>query len=165
MIYSELRNKKEGVKIKRIIVLGIMLMLLVGCDTLPGDDSSVWQVNLTSYRLTNWISESGHWGYAPDPGYDWLVINLQVTNTTKETQNLDWFTDQFQYIAANKNVYDQRLQFNEPEGYIETRYNPQQTKEGFIAFEVPEGISVTEGKLIFKDRTFDLDYLPVQEAP
>jgi hypothetical protein len=58
-------------------------------------------------------------------------------------------------------TYSQRGQYNSMNGYISTSYNPGQQKTGFIVFEVPVGIEVSEGVLNFNpylgnQESFDL---------
>lgn len=143
-----------------ISVLFISL-LLVGCN------NENWHVNLKSYETTNWIESNVEGsGYSTDEGYEWLLINLEMTNLETEYQYISQSSDSFNLITENGNVYDLRLEYKNTPVYIDTgRYNSLQTKEDSMVFEVPTGTDISNYKFLWKPAggnvtTFQLKNLP-----
>ena len=134
------------------IFLVIVSLLLTGCggdSTTSISKKSPWGIAVHSVQFTSWVdSDISGYGYSPDPGYDWLLVNISITNTRNTGAGINWLLDDFTLVVGNLH-YDQRLHFNYPPGYISTSFNPQQTKSGFIAFEVPKGTSLSNATLRF----------------
>ena len=151
-----------------LLVSILFISLLAGCDSNNNLAIDDWQVNLISYETTNWIdSDISGYGYSPDEDYEWLLINLEITNLKKEGQSINWILDDFNLITEYENTYTLKLAYNDPPGYIDTSYNPQQIKEGFIVFEVPIRTNISKCKLLWdpyegNKTTFYLDNLTEQ---
>lgn len=138
-----------------LISIFLLMIFVVGCgnsSTENSDNTNInptdWQINLTSYDITNWVdSEISGYGYEADSGYNWILINLEMTNITNTNKNINWMSSTFKFISADNNIYSLSLAYNDPPGYIDTNFKPQQTKNGFIAFEIPKDLNVNNAKL------------------
>lgn len=152
-----------------LLLLVLVTILLSGCggdSSISPTEPAVWAVTVNSYTLTDWVDSSvPGYGYPSDPGYTWLLFNLTIKNLKKESNSINWFLDSFSYVTADGSTYSLRLQFNDPPGYIETYYNPEQTKQGFIAFEVPIETTITAGKLIWDPEEGETVIFTLQGIP
>ncbi len=159
-------KRKSGLLLIFILLISLLLAGCTGSSNNSNSTNNDWQVNLKSYETTNWIdSDISGYGYSPDEGYEWLLINLELTNLKQEGQSINWILETFKLITENKNTYDLKLEYYGIPGYIDTSYNPQQTKEGFIVFEIPIGTNISNCKLLWEPEgedvtTFYLDNLP-----
>lgn len=157
---------------KRWIVLLLLFSLfIVGCgvsDTSVGGGSitpQAWAVNVESVRFTNWVdSEINGFGYAPDPGYTWLLVNVTIKNLKTTSSSINWILDGFT-LVVNGLSYSQQLQLNDPPGHIDTGFNPQQSKSGFIAFEVPIGTSLNDAVLRWEPYEGDDVVIELKDIP
>lgn len=86
---------------------------------------------------------------AAQPGYTWLLLQLEVENLTSADTRLIWFTDTFRYVTANGDTYSLKLNLPAIPGYLPTSYHPHQVQSGFLVFEVPEDSDFAAGTLSF----------------
>lgn len=156
-------------------VFGILLLflgfMLSGCGATGPDAAmspSPWSIATNSYHTANRIDDavtSGYFYYEPDPGYQWLVINVTVHNNLQSDNSLNWLLDAIYYVSANGNKYSQHLVWNTPVNQLPTSYNPQQEQSGDIFFEVPLGENISAGKLLVhfsgqSDSIIDMSAVP-----
>ena len=108
----------------------------VGGDPQP-TESAHWNLTPVSYIFAQEVEDRTGFGvYRPDEGYYWLLIDVEMTNLHREDNCLNWLIEDFDYLGSDGNRYGLRLAYNDPRGYLDTCYGPQQTKPGFVAFEV-----------------------------
>lgn len=156
---------------KKSITVGLLLIALLVSGCVGGSPKgTMWSAKVNNYRITNGIPSGVSGDYKPDPGYEWLVFSVSVSNLTQESQSLDFIFvgNGFDFIAANGNKYGMGLTLLDPPGSLSEYYKAQQTQTGDIYFEVPIGTQAEKGTLIFKslenkkDTTFGLGDVPVK---
>lgn len=154
---------------KKSITVGLLLIALLVSGCVGGSPKgTMWSAKVNNYRITNGIPSGVSGDYEPDPGYEWLVFNVSVSNLTQESQSLDliFVGNGFEFIAPNGNKYKMGLTLLGPVGSLPEYYKAQQTQSGEIYFEVPMGTDIQKGTLIFKalenskDTIFDLTKIP-----
>lgn len=135
----------------------------------PPTESALWRIRPISYLYTTEVEDGLGLGvYRPDDGYTWLLIDVEMTNLRQEDNCLNWFIEDLDFLAGNGNRYGLRLALNDPEGYLDACYGPQQTKSGFVAFEIPPSEDLRAGVLEFEDEdgaTMSLPLAEIQPRP
>lgn len=110
----------------------------------------MWTVSAIEYELTKkvYADENKYLFQAPDDGYNYLLIYLELTNNKNTDSSLSWYKDTFEFNINNQ-TYSLLGQLQSPIGYLQTAYKPNQTKSGFVIFEIPEEYTISEGELVF----------------
>lgn len=134
-------------KYRLFFLLGLVFVL-AGCATsVSSSGPKPFSFNFMSYTTKSFLTDGFGLVYSPDQGYVWLLINGSVTNNQKSDDCLNWIYDSFVFVDQNKNNHSLRLALNSIPGYLPTCYNPQQTKSGFLVFEIPIGSDPAKGTL------------------
>jgi hypothetical protein len=158
----EIVGDEGGHEMRRLVSLIAVVVLLAGCSgggggvgpkPLPG----TWAMKVNGYYTTHSI-ERYYTIYEPDPGYEFLVINLTVTNLTKEPQQL-MLTDPF--VSGNRGDWFEFLSGDDCRYIVDliptlflpdplpVSYKAQQVQTGSIAFQVLVGTGIEQGTLVF----------------
>lgn len=113
-----------------------------------------WSVSVTSVQTVDSIPD-GYGTFAPDEGNKYLVVSLSVSNNGKEA---DTFLPSFGMgnDVQAKILYDDGYEFSATHllGYSKSLHdqslNPLSTKDGDIAFEIPDSVSASTDELILQ---------------
>jgi hypothetical protein len=129
----------------------VLCMVLSGCSGNPLSQLP-WAVNIYSYDLESQVETD--WNpKLPAPGYQWLLLEVTVSNKTSKTEMLNSFIYEFELVLSG-NHYVNQLVWDSPVGGLEwARYlQPGQTLNGDLFFEVPLSVTGLAGvRLIMRD--------------
>lgn len=140
-------------KLRRFSWLLLIALFLGGCGDSEDEEVVVppkWKVEALAYATAPALP--GALPVVPQvaqPGYIWLLIQLEVENLTSADTRLIWFTDTFRYQTATGDTYSLQLNLPAIPGYLPTSYHPHQVQSGFLVFEVPEDTDFAAGTLTF----------------
>ncbi len=128
---------------RKFVVLAclVLCVALVGCSGNPFSQLP-WAVNIYSYDLASQVETD--WGRKlPSSGYQWLLLEVSVSNKTGKTERLNPLIYEFELALGGKR-YRNQLVYDDPVGELSWSRDiqPGQTVRGDLFFEVP--ISVTE---------------------
>ena len=122
-----------------------------------------WSVTVTAAQTVDSIPD-GYGAFTPDGGNKYFVVSLSIANNGKEA---DTFLPSFGMgdDVQAKILYDDGYEFSATQlfgyskGLHDQSLNPLSTKEGDIAFEIPESITASTDELIlqFKSGNSDLN--------
>ena len=113
-----------------------------------------WEISVTEFSFKDKLADNDYFYFSPDEGNKFAVVSLQITNTNKEAQTFlpsfsygddirarICFADEYVYQATNLIGYEAELH--------DSTMNPLTTKNGVIAFDVPEIVTTSEESLVF----------------
>lgn len=145
----------------RLTLLSLILLLFIGCRTTAPSSNKLNPPSLTMrvlgvesmYAIPKvWDGMTiGHY-QCPEPGYAWLVVDMEVINNLNYNHAMSPYEDRFHYIDANDNIYNNHITFDQSISILPTYYYPKQTKRGRILFIVPPNTPVKGGHLLFVPR-------------
>lgn len=139
---------------RKFVVLAclVLCVALVGCSGNPFSQLP-WAVNIYSYDLASQV-ETYYWGpELPSPGYQWLLLEVSVSNKTGKTEYLNPLIYEFELVLGGKRYVNQ-LVYDDPVGELTwSRYiQPGQTVRGDLFFEVPISVTGLSGvRLVMRD--------------
>lgn len=129
----------------------LLSVSVVGCSLLaPLAPQKTWDMGaLAWHAATRLYGTSEYIYYDADPGYTWLGFELRVHNRRDEESCLNGVADAFYYIIGTKRYTWQFVYSDLALGSLPRCYQPGQTLDGWIVFEVPEGDIPPTGTLFF----------------
>nr|DAQ76826.1 MAG TPA: protein of unknown function (DUF4352) [Caudoviricetes sp.] len=125
--------------------------LEMGTDSVLGD----WGINVKSMEIVDSIPNGEYLSFVPEEGNSYLVIAMSATNNGKkagtflpsysignQVSSKLLYGDGYEFSATNLLGYDQELH----DAYL----NPLSSKEGVIAFEVPQAVSSSDDQILLR---------------
>lgn len=112
-----------------------------------------WNITVTNVQITDAVSENQYVSFKPENENKYLVVDMTVTNNGKNAAS---FLPSFGFgddISA-KILYQNEYEFSSTNllGYSkelhDTTVNPLSTKNGSVAFEIPNSIADSDEELI-----------------
>lgn len=104
-----------------------------------------WEITVTGMEFMTSVSTSEYTAFNPDEGNQYLMVSVSVTNNGKEADTFlpslslgddvsakVMYGDGYEFSATNLLAYDREMH--------DATLNPLSSKEGDIAFEVPQSV-------------------------
>lgn len=114
-----------------------------------------WSIIASNVEITDAVAENEYYGFTPDDGNKYLVIDITVTNngTAADTFLPSYglsddisakviFQGTYEYSSTNLLGYGEELH--------DTSVNPLSSKSGRVSFEIPDTIADSTEELILK---------------
>ena len=123
--------------------------LEMGTEGTLGD----WGINVKSMEIMDSIKNGDYFSFNPDEGNSYLVVNVSISNNGKTAEDFlpvvalksdvsvkITYGDGYEFKSTNLLGYDQELHGS--------NLNPLTSKEGIIAFEVPESVVSSDDEIL-----------------
>jgi hypothetical protein len=138
---------------RKLVVLACLVscLALAGCSGNPFSQLP-WAVNIYSYDLASQVATDWE-PKIPSPGYQWLLLEVTVSNRTGKTEHLNPFIYEFELALGGKRYVNQ-LVWDDPVGELSWARDiqPGQTIRGDLFFEAPVSVSGLSGaRLVMRD--------------
>lgn len=134
-----------------VLVCLVLCAVLAGCSGNPLSQLP-WAVNIYSYDLVSQVATDWE-PKIPSPGYQWLLLEVTVSNRTGKTEHLNPFIYEFELALGGKRYVNQ-LVWDDPVGELSWARDiqPGQTIRGDLFFEAPVSVSGLSGaRLVMRD--------------
>lgn len=134
------------------LALALSAVLVAGClGSTPFGPPKTWDIRALSWLESTRVHDStGYFYYEADPGYTWLGFDLRVRNRRNEQSCFNELVDHFIYVIGTQRYSRQLLFADLHFPNLPSCYQPGQTKEGYVFFEVPQGSTPPTGTLLFE---------------